>query len=60
MSIHTGFKKHQKILIILKSGEYIIDKYVDTKAKYLILKEHKKINLNSIRCTTIYRQQHKP
>lgn len=50
--IHHGFKKGKRVLLILKSGEKIIDKFVDSNSNYIIL-ENGKYNWKDIRATTI-------
>lgn len=50
--IHHGFKKGKRILLILKSGEKIIDKFVDSNSNYIVL-ENGKYNWKDIRATTI-------
>lgn len=52
--IHYGFPKGATLLIILKDGKLIKDKYVDTKSGTLILKKHK-FKYNDIRSTTIWK-----
>ena len=50
--IHHGFKKGKHVLLILKSGEKIIDKFVGSNSNYIIL-ENGKYNWKDIRATTI-------
>ena len=50
--IHHGFKKRKRVLLILKSGEKIIDKFVDSNSNYIVL-ENGKYNWKDIRATTI-------
>ena len=50
--IHHGFKKGKRVLLILKSGEKIIDKFVDSNSNYIVL-EKGKYNWKDIRATTI-------
>lgn len=50
--IHHGFKKGKRVFLILKSGEKIIDKFVDSNSNYIIL-ENGKYNWKDIRATTI-------
>lgn len=50
--IHHGFKKGKKVFVKLKTGETIIDKFVDPTSQTLIL-ENNKIKWSNIRCTTI-------
>lgn len=50
--IHHGFKKGKRVLLILKSGEKIIDKFVGSNSNYIVL-ENGKYNWKDIRATTI-------
>ncbi len=50
--IHHGFKKGKRVLLILESGEKIIDKFVDSNSNYIVL-ENGKYNWKDIRATTI-------
>lgn len=52
--IHYGFPRGVKLLVILKNGDKIIDKYVETKHNTLIL-EQNNIKYEKIRSTTIYK-----
>lgn len=52
--VHHEFRKGQKILVILRDGSQIIDKYIGVKSQYLILEKHK-IQWRDIRSSTIYR-----
>ncbi len=46
---HTHFKKGSSLFVILKTGETFFDKFVEKKAKYIILREHGKIMKNKLR-----------
>ena len=50
--VHHGFKKGKRVLVILKSGQKIVDKFLDSNSNYLIL-ENGKYNWKDIRATTI-------
>lgn len=50
--IHHGSKKGKRVLLILESGEKIIDKFVDSNSNYIVL-ENGKYNWKDIRATTI-------
>ena len=52
--IHHEFKRGTPILIILKNGEYIIDKFMDNFAKGIICKKTK-VKYEDCRSITIYR-----
>lgn len=54
--VHHNFKKGQKVLVILQSGERIVDKYNSTKGHHLILDSHT-IEWKDIRSSTIYKQK---
>lgn len=38
---HTTFYKGKKIRIVLRTGEVIIDKFVERKAQFLVFENHK-------------------
>ena len=52
--IHYGFPKGARILVIMKDGSKLVDKYVETKHGTLIL-EKGPIKYEFIRSTTIYK-----
>lgn len=54
--VHHNFKKGTKVLVILKNGTKIVDKYHSSKGHYLIL-ENNLINWGNIRSSTIYKQR---
>lgn len=56
--IHYDFPKGVKLLVILKNGSNIVDKYVETKHNVLIL-EKNRIRYENIRSTTIYKPNRK-
>ena len=53
--IHHNFKKGKKVLIIFKDGSKYIDKYLDTKSTYLVLK-NRIILFSDIRSATIWKE----
>ena len=54
-AVHTQFRKGQKIFIILRSGEKIVEKYKESKSHY-VLCEGAKYNLKDVRSITIYKR----
>ena len=52
--LHYSFKKEKKVIVILKNGEKIIDKFCDSSRKNLILENHT-IEWKRIRSTTLYK-----
>lgn len=50
--VHHSFKKGKRVLVILKSGQKIVDKFLDSNSNYIIL-ENGKYNWKDIRATTI-------
>lgn len=50
--LHHGFKKGRRVLIILKSGEKIVDKFVDSNSNCIIM-ENGRYDWKDIRATTI-------
>lgn len=51
--VHHEFRKGQKVLVILKNGEQIVDKYKESKGQFLKL-ENNDIRWKNIRSSTIY------
>lgn len=51
--VHHEFRKGQKVLVILKNGEQIVDKYKESKGQFLKL-ENNDIRWENIRSSTIY------
>ena len=56
--LHHEFRKGQKVFIILKNGQQIIDKFVATKGNYLIC-ENSRYAWKAIRSSTIYKHQNR-
>lgn len=56
MTLHTSTNKGKRILIILKDGRKIIDKFKDKKSGYVITEEYGKIPTNQIKAMTICKQ----
>lgn len=54
--VHHNFKKGQKVLVILKNGEQLVDKYYGETSKYLKL-ENNSIEWKNIRSSTIYKNK---
>lgn len=54
--IHHGFKKGKRVYVRLNNGIEIIDKFINSTSKFLIL-ENNKIKWSDINCTTIYKQR---
>ena len=54
MPIHHNFDTMTKIRIKLNTGEVITDRYIETKANYLIT-ENYKLKWKDIKSTTIYK-----
>lgn len=52
--IHYAFPKGVRLLIIMKDGSKLIDKYVEIKHRTLVL-ENGTIKYENIRSTTIYK-----
>ena len=50
--LHHGFKQGKKVYVKLKTKECIIDKFVTSTSKYLVL-ENYKIEWSKILCTSI-------
>lgn len=54
--VHHEFRKGQRVLVILKNGEQIIDKYYGSTSKFLKL-ENINIEWKNIRSSTIYKNK---
>lgn len=52
--IHYGFPKGARLLVIMKDGSKLVDKYVETKHATLVL-ENCSLKYENIRSTTIYK-----
>lgn len=55
MTLHTSTYKGKRILIILKDGRKIIDKFKDKKSGMIITENHGKIKTDTIKAMTIYK-----
>lgn len=52
--LHYGFPKGARLLVIMKDGSKLVDKYVETKNTTLVL-ENCSLKYENIRSTTIYK-----
>ena len=52
---HSAVARGKRVLVVLYTGERIIDKFLDRGNGWLLLAEHGKIKLEDIRCVTIWR-----
>lgn len=52
--IHYSFPKGVRVLVIMKDGSKLVDKYVETKHATLVL-ENRTIKYENVRSTTIYK-----
>jgi hypothetical protein len=55
MTLHTSTYKGKKILIILKDGTKIIDRFKDKKSGTIITENHGKIKTSLVKAMTIYK-----
>ena len=55
MTIHTTFVRGRKILIIMKDGEHIVDRFVEKKSGVVVVAERGEIKIADMRACTIYR-----
>ena len=53
MTLHTSTYKGKRILIILKDGTKIVDKFKDKKAHYIITEVTGKIPIKQVKAMTI-------
>ncbi len=56
MTLHTSTYKGKRILIILKDGKKIVDKFKDKKSGWIITEEYGKISTSLVKSMTIYKQ----
>lgn len=56
---HTSCKKGKRVIVTLKDGTRILDKFVEKKSKGIVLEEAGFINGQDIRAFSIYRGQTK-
>lgn len=56
MTLHSSTYKGKRILIILKDGRKIIDKFKDKKSGMIITEEHGRIPTNQVKAMTICKQ----
>ena len=54
---HTDFRKGQRIVITLRDGTRIVDKFVEHKSGVLITRDLGRTDLKKVRATTIFRNQ---
>ena len=54
---HTDFRKGQKIVLTMRDGSRIIDRFVENKSGVIITRDFGKTKLKDIRATTIFRNQ---
>lgn len=55
MTLHTSTYKGKRILIILKDGTKIIDKFKDKKSGYVYTENNGKISTKIMKAMTIYK-----
>ncbi len=55
MTLHSSTYKGKRILIILKDGRKIIDKFKDKKSGMIITEEHGRIPTDQVKAMTIYK-----
>lgn len=54
--VHHEFRKGQKVLVILRNGKQVIDKYSGATSKFLKL-ENNLVEWKNIRSSTIYKNK---
>ena len=53
MTLHTSTYKGKRILIILKDGTKIVDKFKDKKTHFIVTEENGKIPIKKVKAMTI-------
>lgn len=54
MAVHHTFKRNQKVYVELNDGTTLVDRYIESSAKFLTL-QNNKYKWNELKCTTIYK-----
>lgn len=52
---HSAVAKGKRVLVVLRSGERIIDKFLDRGNGWILLMAHGRVKLEDVRCVTIWR-----
>lgn len=52
---HSDFRKRQRVLVIFKSGKKFVDRYMETKSKYIYFEKLGLVKKSHIRQVLIYR-----
>jgi hypothetical protein len=53
--MHTSTYKGKRVFVRLKAGGQFVDKFLDTKSKYIIFEKFGKVSKREIASFTIYR-----
>lgn len=56
-TVHTWFRKGQKILVKLNSGEQFVDKFVERVSGAIVTEQRGRTSTRDISMTTIYRSK---
>ena len=60
MTIHSMFKKGQKVFVILRDGSNFVDRFVEKKNGTIIFEERGRVPIKDIRTSTIYKLRGNP
>ena len=55
MTIHSTYRKGQKVFVILKDGSSFVDKFVQKKSGTIHFEERGRVPIKDIRAATIYK-----
>ena len=55
MTIHSTYRKGQKVFVILKNGSSFVDKFVQKKSGTIQFEERGRVPIKDIRAATIYK-----
>ena len=53
--LHTHFPRNSKVLVILTDGRQFVDRVLEGKSRYWILKTRGKFPRDGVRSITVYR-----
>ena len=52
---HTEFRKGQRVIVIFKDGRKLVDKYLQKRSGFVVLKESGSVKLSEVRQISIFR-----
>lgn len=55
--MHTSTYKGKRVRVVLKDGTVIVDRFIDKKARYIILEEYGKVIKRDMRSFGIFKDK---